>query len=84
MKMRRLAFIGIVALWALALSAIPPCSRPLLAQSGCCKERQTLTSRWVRRPDVNFTECRKLNQKKDGGDNIFEQAGLVWWDRDCT
>jgi hypothetical protein len=83
MRMRHFAFIGIGALGALALSAISPCSRPL-AQSGCCKERSTITSRWNRRLDLNFTDCRNLNQQRDRGDNIFEQTGLIWWDRGCT
>ena len=73
-----------MSLGAVMLFAAPPCSQPALAQSGCCKERASPNAPWRKRADLNFAQCRGLNDQRDRGDNIFEPAGFVWWDRGCS
>ncbi len=50
------------------------------ALSGCCKQRDSYKDNWHRNGQ-NFIECQAANQQD--GDNIFEEAGLIWWDRSC-
>jgi len=80
MRMIRLVVTLVVAA---LLSLTPQFSRPLHAQSGCCKTRSAASAAWVMRPDLDFAACRELNKQKDGNDNLFEPAGLVWWDGGC-
>jgi hypothetical protein len=81
MRMPWIVLVGGLFLAALGLSLLPPCSGPLLAQSGCCKTRQP-NGPWSKRPELTFAECRDLNQEQDR-DNVFEPTGRVWWDREC-
>lgn len=84
MRMRWLVLVGALSLGALVLSLLPPCSYPLLAQSGCCKTRSAPNAAWTKRLDLDFAACRAENQQRDKGDNLFEPTGLVWWDQKCS
>lgn len=83
MRARWLLLAGFVVLIVFAVSLLPPCAMPLLAQSGCCRTRTNLSAPWAKRFDLNFAGCRNLNQQLDRGDNIFEPRGRVWWDQRC-
>jgi hypothetical protein len=84
MRRRLIVLVGGMLLGAGTLFATSPCSQPLLAQSGCCKERPSPSAPWRKRADLNFAQCRGLNDQRDRGDNIFEPAGFIWWDRGCS
>ena len=78
-----LAFAMLLAV-ALAAVAVPPCGVPAFAQQpGCCKERDALSSRAWRQNGLNFENCRRLNDKRDG-DNVGQPAGFVWGDSRCS
>jgi len=82
MRMRWIVLVGGLLLAALALSLLPPCSNPLMAQAGCCKMRRALNAPWTKRPDLTLAVCREQNAQRDK-DDLFEPTGLVWWDRAC-
>jgi hypothetical protein len=82
MRMRWFVLVGGLSLAALALSLLPPCSNPLMAQAGCCKMRSAGNAPWTKRPDLTLAACREQNTQKDK-DDLFEASGLVWWDRAC-
>jgi len=84
MRMRKIALVVVTLVIAAFLSLALPCGGPLHAQSGCCKTRSAAAAPWAKRPELNFAACRDLNQQQDQGDNIFEAAGLVWWDEGCN
>ena len=78
-----LALAMLVAVTHTAL-AVPPCRVPALAQQGgCCKERDSLSSRAWRQNGLNFENCRRLNDKRDG-DNVAQPTGFIWWDARCS
>ncbi len=68
--------VGTTVFWA-----TPPCDNEVFAQSGCCKERDSLDSPWKRQRGVGLSECKRSNESD--GDNVFDQSGLVWWDVRC-
>jgi hypothetical protein len=82
MRMRKIMQVAVTLVVTALFSLTPPYSRPLQAQSGCCKTRSAAAAAWVKQPELNFAACRAQNQPE--GDNIFEAAGLVWWDEGCT
>jgi hypothetical protein len=52
------------------------------AQSGCCKERDSLsTNKWYEN-GLSFRRCRDLNNKRDD-DDLYRRTGYVYWDEDC-
>jgi len=66
------------------LLAAPPCRVQVFAQQrGCCKERDSLSSRTWRQNGLSLENCTRLNEKKDG-DNVLQPAGFVWWDGQCA
>src|SRR5262245_22318145 len=75
-----LATLLMVVLTALV---VPPCRGPAHAQAGCCKERNSLSSRVWRQNGLSFENCRRLNDKRDG-DNVGQPAGFIWWDGRCS
>jgi hypothetical protein len=77
---RTLAILSFLVLIS-AISVGIPCGRSLLAQSGCCKERDSYRSPWRRIP-LDFETCRRLNQERDR-DNVSEERGFIWWDTQC-
>lgn len=56
---------------------------PELARAGCCMERETKDGRspWVK-INLDFEDCRKRNQEKDG-DDFSEPRGYVRWSLKC-
>jgi len=68
---------------AFASLAVPPCRVPAFAQAGCCKERDSLSSRAWRPNGLSFENCRRQNDKRDG-DNVGQPAGFIWWDARCA
>ena len=78
--MKKLVLIigGVVAITL--FSATLPCGNQVFAISGCCMERQTLKSRWIKNK-MNIRECKKRN--RPDRDNIFNKAGLIWWNQKC-
>lgn len=49
----------------------------LSAQSGCCKERQSVQGVWY--PNgLNYKQCFELNQALDH-DDMHAENGRVWW-----
>jgi len=59
-----------------------PCRNAVLAQSGCCKVRDSFSAQW-RQNGLPFEACKRLNQQQDG-DDVFARQGLVWWDGKCS
>ena len=51
-----------------------------VAQSGCCKARQSDKHPWVRN-GMGYQQCENINQSD--GDKIFKKSGKYWWDRAC-
>lgn len=51
-----------------------------VAQSGCCKARQSDKHPWVRN-GMGYQQCEDINQSD--GDQIFKKSGKYWWDRSC-
>jgi hypothetical protein len=84
MRMRKIRLVVVTLVVAALFSLTPPYSRPLQAQSGCCKTRSAAAAPWAKHPELNFAACRAQNQQLDNDDNIFEAAGLVWWDEGCN
>ena len=80
--MRRALVLAGLLLVIVAASMLPPCIRPLSAQSGCCKTRTALNLPWRKAMDLTFAACRRLNEQQDA-DDMFVERGLVWWDRQC-
>ncbi len=74
--MKTLSLIVVVLLLGASRAAADP--------AGCCKQRDSQQSdRWYTN-NLGFTECEKLNQTKDAADDVFAQAGTVWWDLACV
>ena len=73
--------LGIVLVVVGTLTALP-CGRYVVAVTGCCKERPTEDHAW-RRSAMTFEQCVDANQVRDGGGEIFEPNGTVWWDIGC-
>ena len=84
MRMRKIRLVVVTLVVAALFLLTPPYSRPLQAQSGCCKTRPAASAPWATHPELSFAACRDQNQQQDAGDNIFEAAGLVWWDEACS
>jgi hypothetical protein len=75
--------LAMFVLVALAALVVPPCRAPAFAQAqGCCKERDSLSSRAWRQNGLSFENCRRLNDKRDG-DNVGQPSGFIWWDGRC-
>ncbi len=72
--------IGFLLL-AVAIFLTFPCYNRLLAQSGCCKRRDSLTMPWYR-VQLSFDQCKQINDQTDR-DNVFDERGLVWWASRC-
>ena len=51
-----------------------------VAQSGCCKVRQSAQHPWSK-TGKSFSQCKKIN--KSDGDSIYNSSGKIWWDRSC-
>jgi hypothetical protein len=51
-----------------------------IAQSGCCKARQSSQNPWAK-TGKSFSQCESSN--KDDGDSIYKNSGRFWWDRSC-
>ena len=51
-----------------------------VAQSGCCKARQSDKHPWVRN-GMGYQQCEDIN--RSDGDKIFKKSGNYWWDRSC-
>ena len=51
-----------------------------VAQSGCCKARQSDKHPWVRN-GMGYQQCENINKGED--DKIFKKSGKYWWDRAC-
>ena len=67
-----------------AALAVLPCRVPAFAQGqGCCKERDSLSSRAWRPNGLSLENCRRLNDKRDG-DNVSQPTGFIWWDGRCS
>lgn len=79
--MKKVLFIAGLTLFAYLFSGVLPCKKQLLAVSGCCKERESQSGDWERNGE-DFKSCKQLNEETDQ-DNIFDAAGLVWWDVTC-
>ena len=72
-----LLFLAVAVTSYLAL----PCGSVVLAQSGCCMQRDSFNSPW--RPNgLSFRACTKLNQERDG-DDVLQPTGFVWWNSRC-
>jgi hypothetical protein len=54
---------------------------PLMALSGCCKERTSYKAPW-RYTKMSFTDCEERNKRRDN-DYVFDRKGFVWWDKRC-
>lgn len=54
---------------------------PASAQAGCCLRRAALGSPWVA-TNLSFETCLDENETNDS-DDIFAEAGLVWWSITC-
>jgi hypothetical protein len=70
--------IGLIAAAGLLWNGIP--SEEAIAVSGCCKQR--VGAKW-RRIDDNFEQCKRRNDNRDQGDDIFAPVGEIWWDVGC-
>ena len=79
--MKKPLVITALTLAALLFSGSLPCKKQLLAVSGCCKARNSLTSDW-RKIAGSFEDCKGLNEETDR-DDVFDEEGLVWWDVTC-
>ncbi len=56
-----------------------------IAGGGCCMQRDAVTddAPWYQISE-DFEECDALNQRLDRNqDDVFEPAGLIWWNIDC-
>lgn len=84
MRMRKIALVVVTLVVTALFSLTLPSGGRLHAQSGCCKTRSAAAAPWAKSPELNFAACRDLNQQQDKGDNLFEAAGLVWWDEHCN
>jgi len=80
--MRWIVLVGALSLGAFALTMLPPCGNPLMAQAGCCKMRPALNAPGPS-ARTDLAACREQNAQKDK-DDLFEPTGLVWWDRACA
>jgi len=49
------------------------------AMAGSCKERASSAAEFGPPNRLTFEQCKARNQERDG-DNVFDKAGLVWWD----
>ena len=68
---------------SVGIVAVPACRLPAFAQqAGCCKDRDSLSSRNWRQNGLSLANCQRLNGKRDG-DNVYAPAGFVWWDAGC-
>jgi hypothetical protein len=76
--------LTVLLMLTIGILAVPPCRVPAFAQQrGCCKERDSLSSRTWRQNGLSFQNCQRLNDKRDG-DNVAQPAGFVWWDGRCS
>jgi len=79
--MKKILLVLGFLLLTVAVSVTFPCYNQLFALSGCCLDRHSYRAQW--RPNrMTFRECSNKNRREDG-DNIFDRAGLVWWDVRC-
>lgn len=76
-----LAIAGLALVAGLPANAGPP-EGQAVALAGCCMERQTLQYPWYNN-GKDFDQCVAINADKDGGDNIYEETGLIWWYLAC-
>jgi hypothetical protein len=53
-----------------------------LAQRGCCKERNSLSTNNWRENGLSFRRCRDLNSQRDN-DDLYIPRGYVYWDEGC-
>ena len=51
-----------------------------VAQSGCCKVRQSAQHPWSK-TGKSLPQCETMNQSD--GDSIYNSSGMIWWDRSC-
>jgi hypothetical protein len=79
--MKRILAVGVFLILADTFYLALPCRNLVLAQSGCCKERDSYTASW-RRNNLDFEACQRLNRERDN-DNVFDPQGYVWWDTRC-
>jgi hypothetical protein len=80
--MKRTTIVLAIAGYVAVLCSTGIATERALAVSGCCKQRDAIERAWEKN-GKSFGECEKQNSEWDRGDNIFLQAGRVWWDVGC-
>ena len=79
--MKKIALISISILMATGLWISMAADNEVYAISGCCKQRNNINTPWYR-SGTDLEACKKLNEREDK-DNLFHEAGKVWWDVAC-
>ncbi len=51
-----------------------------VAQSGCCKVRQSAQHPWSK-TGRSFAQCESMNQSDN--DSVYNSSGKIWWDSSC-
>lgn len=82
--MTRNAFrtIGLTGATAMLLGTAGLYAGAASSGTGCCLQRQGAQYPWVE-IGKDFAECDRLNQAEATPDDIFEEAGRIWWSVDC-
>jgi len=80
--MRKVLLLSGLLLLAVAIFLTFPCYKRVFAVDGCCKDRSSAAGIWSRN-GKNYEACKNDNQRRDGGDDLLQPAGLVWWDLQC-
>ena len=76
---------GLLLSLALGTAGLLPVLSDALAASsgtGCCLQRDGVQYPWVE-IGTDFSECDRLNQSEATPDDVFDQAGRIWWSVDC-
>ena len=78
MKKIALISISIMMVAGIWISTAP--DNEVYAISGCCKQRSSADKPWYK-SGSDLQVCKDLNVPEE--DNIFHEAGQVWWDVAC-
>lgn len=70
-----------VVLVSVSACATPTTDKLYVAQSGCCKERNSESAPWYKN-GLGFDACEARNNE-DERDSIFQASGKIWWDLAC-
>jgi hypothetical protein len=81
MKTARMALCGFFVM-TIVLMPVSEEGSIFAQQGGCCKQRSSVNTGWQKNGLI-FRDCDQANRRMDGGDNIFDPTGLIWWDSFC-